>query len=706
MQDPTRAEDAREHALLLNAALESIPYGFCVWGSDFRLVMWNRHWRELYGFPEKAVSRGVSLAEVVALSARLGNHPDVTPEAFLHGYTSELLANRGGARAKSRERLLHGRVIETAHVYAPGLGWVVTHEDVTEEIAADEIVQERKRRLEVQNLRFDAAVNNISQGLSMFDRTGRLVICNGPFAAIYGLPAEMVRPGTELEDILGHLFARGMYAEADQAEYMAWRRQVIASGSFAKTVHELDGRIILMQHHPMADGGWVSTHEDVTEQRENEARIRYLARHDALTGLPNRAQFLDAMGEAEKSLGRGHGFAVLCIDLDHFKAVNDTLGHAAGDRVLREVAGRLSSAVREGDLLARIGGDEFSLLMHEVDQPGDAATVAERIIEAMTPALLIDGHQALVGASVGIAMAPADGATTDVLLKNADLALYRAKMEARSAFRFFEPEMDAAMQKRRTIEAGLRQALERDEMRLVFQPLVGLAENRVTCFEALLRWELDGQIISPADFVPIAEETGLIVSIGEWVLRRACAVAAGWPEDVRVAVNLSPVQFKNRGLFDIVQSALAASGLSPRRLELEITESLLLAENDQTLETLHRLRAEGVRISMDDFGTGYSSLSYLRSFPFDKIKIDRSFMRDLSKTGGDLAIIKAVIGLGQSLGMSTTAEGVETQEQLDAVREQGCSEVQGFLFSPPLPEGAVAAFLSGQADEETLRAAS
>jgi len=320
--------------------------------------------------------------------------------------------------------------------------------------------------------------------------------------------------------------------------------------------------------------------------------------------------------------------------------------------------------------------------------------VAERIVKAIAAPFSINGHQILIGASVGIAMAPSDGITTDALMKNADLAAYRAKSDGRSTYHFFEPGMDATLQQRRVIETGLRMALQNQEFRLVFQPLVGLRENRITCFEALLRWDHpEHGAISPVEFIPVAEDTGLIVPIGEWVLREACKTAASWPGNVRVAVNLSPVQFKNRKLFELVQSALSDAGLPATRLELEITESLLLADSEQTLETLHRLRGLGIRIAMDDFGTGYSSLSYLRAFPFDKIKIDRSFMRDLSRNGDNLAIIKAVIGLGHSLGMSMTAEGIETEDQLNAVRDQGCNEVQGFLFSPPMPAVAVQALL-------------
>jgi diguanylate cyclase (GGDEF)-like protein len=681
-------------ALLLDAALQSIPYGFCVWSPQFKLVMFNQHYLDIYGFPRRRVRKGMTLEAIVKLSSELGNHPNQSPDEFLAAYKLELLANRGGARAKVRELVSGGRWLETAHAYSPGLGWVVTHEDVTEEIESSEIIQKRKRELEHQNLRLDATVNNISQGLCMYDAKGRLVICNQPYQRIYNLPERLLHPGTPLDDILGHLFDEGMQAGANREDYIRWRREVISRGEYGKNIHELNGRTIMMQHHPMKDGGWVTTHEDITEQRQQEERIRHLARHDALTQLPNRVQFLEEMAAAEPGLLRGERIAVLCIDLDHFKSVNDTLGHSLGDKLLQQVSARLWGATREDDVLARLGGDEFALLLRDVEAPSEAASIADRIVNSMSNPFTIDGHQLVIGTSVGIAMAPQDGVTAEILMKNADLALYKAKNEGRSTYHFFEPGMDAAIQKRRNIEAGLRLALANNEFRLVFQPLVGLKENRVTCFEALLRWETERGTISPTEFIPIAEETGLIVQIGEWVLGEACRTAVTWPQSVRVAVNLSPVQFKNKRLYETVEAALRETGLAPTRLELEITESLLLADNEHTLKTLHRLRALGVRISMDDFGTGYSSLSYLRSFPFDKIKIDRSFMRDLKSKGDSIAIIKAVIGLGQSLGMSTTAEGIETEEQLEAVRAQGCSEVQGFLFSPPVGPSAVLQMLA------------
>lgn len=671
-------------ALLLDAALENIPYGFCVWSPQFRLVMWNKNYRALYGFSEDAIRKGMTLEEVVHLSHKLGNHPDQSPEAFYEAYSSELLSNRSGARTKSQEVVHGGRIVETAHSYSDRMGWVVTHEDVTDEIQLSETVQKRKLELERQNIRLDAAVNNISIGLCMMDARGRLVICNEPYARIYNLPPEFIRAGTQLEDILGHLFDVGMSAGGTREEYIGWRREVIAKREYGKNIHELNNRIILMQHHPMKDGGWVSTHEDITEQRQNEARIHHLARHDALTDLPNRTEFLEEMARAEAGLQRGEMAAVLYIDLDHFKVVNDTLGHAVGDEVIKQAAVRLWGTTRETDLLARLGGDEFALLLRPIDSADTAARVADRIIKTMCAPMNIRGQQIEIGASVGIAVGPGDGVTTDTLVKNADLALYRAKSEGRSTYHFFETGMDAELQHRRLIEAGLRLALSRNEFRLMYQPLLGLKENRISCVEALLRWDFEGRTVSPVEFVPVAEDTGLISAIGQWVLNEACATAATWPGDVRIAVNLSPVQFRQRDLVNQVRRALSNARLDPARLELEITESLLLTDSESTLRALHELRAMGVRISMDDFGTGYSSLSYLRSFPFDKIKIDRSFMRDLVSRADSQAIIRAVIGLGQSLGMSTTAEGIETEEQLSLVRAQGVSEVQGYLFSPPV----------------------
>jgi diguanylate cyclase (GGDEF)-like protein/PAS domain S-box-containing protein len=426
---------------------------------------------------------------------------------------------------------------------------------------------------------------------------------------------------------------------------------------------------------------------DVTERKQAEARVAYLAQHDALTGLPNRVLFHDRLKESLDTLRRtGRPLAVHCIDLDHFKSVNDTLGHPVGDELLRMVADRLKQNLPETALVARLGGDEFAVIQIEVSHPDEASGLAGKLISALSSHYNIRGHEVVIGASIGIALAPGDGNDCDALLRNADMALYRAKADGRGTAHFFEPEMDRRIQARRVLELDLRKAYVNGEFELYYQPLINLAENRVSGFEALLRWRHPKRgMVSPAEFIPLAEEIGLIGPLGEWVLRQACTEAASWPDDLHIAVNLSPVQFRSKSVVQAVMTALAYSRLTPRRLELEITESVLLADTEANLATLHKLREIGVRISMDDFGTGYSSLSYLRSFPFDKIKIDRSFVNDLTQRPDCMAIIHAVVGLGESLGISTTAEGVETPEQLERLRAEGCTEAQGFLFSPPCP---------------------
>jgi diguanylate cyclase (GGDEF)-like protein/PAS domain S-box-containing protein len=426
---------------------------------------------------------------------------------------------------------------------------------------------------------------------------------------------------------------------------------------------------------------------DVTERKNAEARIAYMAHHDALTDLPNRVLFHERLNDLLGRVRRhGESLAVHCLDLDHFKGVNDTLGHPIGDELLKAVAQRLGKCLRDSDMVARLGGDEFAVVQFPLAGPHDASTLATTLIEVVSRPYEVHGHEFVVGASIGIALAPDDGAEADVLLRNADMALYRAKAEGRGTAHFFEPEMDRRIQARRMLELDLRKAFANGEFELFYQPLINLQANAVSGFEALLRWRhAERGMIAPAEFIPLAEEIGLIVPLGEWVLRKACSEAMHWPTELKVAVNLSPAQFRSRGVVKAVLTALAYSRLPPDRLELEITESVLLGETEANLATLHQLRELGVRISMDDFGTGYSSLSYLRCFPFDKIKIDRSFVSELAERPDCVAIIRAVAGLGMSLGIATTAEGIETREQLDRVRAEGCTEVQGYLFSPPRP---------------------
>jgi diguanylate cyclase (GGDEF)-like protein len=425
---------------------------------------------------------------------------------------------------------------------------------------------------------------------------------------------------------------------------------------------------------------------NILERRvaERTAEMRHMATHDALTGLPNRTLFREKLEDALTRVQLGEQIGVLCLDLDHFKNINDTLGHPIGDKLLKAVTARLRECESELEMVARFGGDEFVIIQTNLTHSNNAALLAGKIIEAIAEPYDIDGHQIIAGASIGIAVAPTDGEDAELLLRNADIALYKAKSEGRGTCRFFEPGMDAQLQARRRLELELRQALAKKELVLFYQPLIDVETERVTGFEALLRWDHPQRgLVPPSEFVPIAEETGLINSIGEWVIRQACLDASTWPSNIKVAVNLSPVQFKKMTLAHKVASALDDSGLLPSRLELEITESVLLANSKTTMELLHQLRVLGARIALDDFGTGYASLSYLRSFPFDKIKIDRSFIHELDEVKDCSAIVKAVASLGASLGIQTSAEGIETIEQFNRVKKQGCVEVQGFYFGLP-----------------------
>jgi diguanylate cyclase (GGDEF)-like protein len=439
---------------------------------------------------------------------------------------------------------------------------------------------------------------------------------------------------------------------------------------------------------------------EIADRQESQARSQYLAYHDSLTGLGNRLLFKEQLEEALKDLSvTPHPLAVLFLDLDGFKAINDTLGHSIGDLLLKSIAIKLRDLLPRTDRIARLGGDEFAILQISASQPASSIALAEKIIEIVGQPCSIEGHDVTVGASVGIAVAHPGEMNAEGFLKSADLAMYSAKSDGRGTYRMFDPAMDAVVQTRRMLERDMRTALAQDGFRLFYQPLVNLQTKKVTTFEALMRWEHPERgNIRPSEFIPVAEEMGLIVQLGEWALREACAEAVGWPDGICVSVNLSPLQFAKGNLVSTVMSALASSGLPASRLELEITESILLEKSERNLAILNQLREFGVRISMDDFGTGYSSIGYLRSFPFDKIKIDQSFVRDLLVDEGSLAIVRAIAGLGVSFGMTTTAEGVETEEQMRRLNLEGCIEVQGFLFSKPVPANEITKLLASLAD--------
>jgi diguanylate cyclase (GGDEF)-like protein len=538
-----------------------------------------------------------------------------------------------------------------------------------------------------------AALDNMAQGLIMFDAEQRLIICNRRYGELYKLPRNLRIPGTPVEAI-----AEWKATGPDMAAAGETARQILDAVRSPEPYREMelpDGRIIVVHARPLLGGGWVSTHEDVTEQRRAAQQIAHLASHDPLTDLPNRAFFRDHLQALISRTKRGEGFALLSLDLDRFKRVNDTLGHCVGDELLKQVAQRLRTIVRESDVVTRFGGDEFAILQTGVGSREEARLLADRVVRRLSEPFLIEGHQFDIGASLGIALCPGDTAEPADLLRKSDLALYRAKSEGGETYRFFEAGMDDVAHQRRVLESQLKAAIENGEFVLHYQPILDLESGVPTSFEALVRWQHPTRgLVMPDQFIAAAEDCGLIVRIGEWVLREALREAATWPEPLRVAVNLSPVQFRSGDLVQTVRSAIAAAGIAPERLDVELTESVLLEGTQSVLNTLEQLRLMGVGIALDDFGTGYSSLGYLRTFLFDRIKIDRSFIAEMGSPES-YAIVHATIGLSRQLGMTTTAEGVETAEQAAVLKAEGCTSIQGYFVSRALSAEQAKDFLHG-----------
>ena len=545
-----------------------------------------------------------------------------------------------------------------------------------------------QQRLWREKRRLDTAVNNMTQGLLLFDSSERLIVCNQRYLDMYGLSAEVVKQGCSFREVIAHRKATGSFV-GDVDEYCERVRREIGLRK-SIIINTPDERVIQVVNEPLADGGWVATHEDITERRHAEARITHLAHYDALTDLPNRALFHEQLKRELARIAPGEQLAVLYIDIDEFKSVNDTLGHLIGDELLKSVAVSLGRCIRDTDFVARLGGDEFAIVQTGVRTADDVTDLVTRVLNTIREPYECLGHQVTTDASIGIALAPQHGADLDQILKNADLAMYAAKSAGRRTYRFFEPEMDARVRARRILEMDLRQAIADGAFEVHYQPCVSLRDNKITGCEALLRWRHSERgMISPAEFIPIAEETGLIDQLGEWVLTTACAEATTWPDHIKLAVNVSPVQFKSGTLALKIVAALAASGLPASRLELEITEAVLIRDDEAALAILHQLRTIGVRIALDDFGTGYSSLSYLQRFPFDKIKIDRCFVNDIAEPDGSSCIVQAVVNIAAARQMTTTAEGVETQQQRELLRALGCAEMQGYLFSPAKPAAEI-----------------
>ncbi|WP_456724998.1 MULTISPECIES: putative bifunctional diguanylate cyclase/phosphodiesterase [unclassified Bradyrhizobium] len=669
--------EARKSNARLREAIDILPQGIVFLDPEGRYTLWNKKYSEIYKRSSDLFEQGARLEDTIRVGVARGDYPEAA------GREEEWIAERLEKMYQPGERheqvLADGRVVLIEERLTADGGIVGLRVDITE----------LKQREASFRLLFDG--NPVPMILCALDGE-KILAVNDAAIAHYGyVRAEFEKMTIKSLQAFDADLPWAAGRSSDEQAARTWKH-VRADGTL------IDLAIYSRQLMHGDQPAMLLALMDITERKRAEARLAFMAQHDSLTGLPNRnllrQQMEDMLQHTRRSTDK---VAVLMLGLDNFKAVNDTLGHGIGDKLLRGVAKRLRSTLREEDALARLNSDEFTIVQGGVMRPEDAVLLARRILDAIGEPYLLDGHSVVVGASIGIAMSPGDGEDSEKLLKSADMALSRAKSEFRGTFSFFEAEMDARAQSRRKIEIDLRDAIQNEGLRPYYQPLVDLTSGRITGFEALVRWpHPERGMISPGEFIPVAEETGLINPLGALMLRRACMDAAQWPDDVRVAVNLSPLQFRTGNLLALITDALRQSGLPARRLELEITETLLLEKSSQVLATLHALRALGVRMSMDDFGTGYSSLSYLRSFPFDKIKIDQSFVRDLGANPDAQAIVRSIVSLGVGLGVTITAEGVETEAELSCLRAEGCHEGQGFLFSRARPNAEVISLLKAQ----------
>jgi diguanylate cyclase (GGDEF)-like protein len=677
----------------LDVAMNNMSQGLAMFDSEQRLVVCNKLYAEMYGLTPDQVTPGTTVRQILNYRVANGCYKAVETD----GLVDRQIEKFGNIVSEIQE-LGDGRVIDVKCRQTAGDAIVITHEDISERQKLNALLEHQNRLLSQKTSRLQTIIDNFPGGISFLDAKLRVTVCNEKAKKFLDLPEQLFADGPpSLEEIFRFNASRGEYGPGDAETQVSMRMALVRERKPHILEHEcVDGTVLEVRGVPLDDGGFVTTYMDITERRRSQAKIVHMALHDALTELPNRVLLNERLEQALTRVKRGEVLAVHLLDLDHFKNVNDTLGHPAGDKLLRLVADRLRALVRETDTIARMGGDEFAVLQVAVSQPADATVLAMRIIAAVSEPYDIDGHQVVIGTSVGIAVGPTDGLAPDQLLRNADLALYRAKGDGRGTYHFFEPDMDAQMQARRLLEHDLRKALPAGEFELHYQPVLDLKSNEISGFEALIRWRHPQKgLMAPREFIPVAEEIGFIIPLGEWVIQQACTTAAKWSSPVRVSVNLSPLQFRSPGLVPCIVNALSTSGLPAERLELEVTETILLNDGEATLSMLYQLRALGVRIAMDDFGTGYSSLSYLQSFPFDKIKIDRSFVKDIADGVGSLNIVRAVTAMATGLGMVTTAEGVETKEQLETVRSEGCTEMQGFVLSQPLPADEIDRVLLG-----------
>jgi len=669
---------ARSQSEMLQITLAHIDQGLSMFDGDGRLMVWNERYISIYGMSPEVVKHGVHIRQILEHRREAGDL-DIDVEPYLEALTTRVKAD---TVVRSITHIRGGRMIAIVNTPIPGGGWVATHEDITAKQRAELLLVEKAEELSRTNMRLDAALSNMSQGLCLFDAQKRLIICNRRFREMYGLTEQQGQPGTHVADLLRQhrLYLTSEHAIDELVESMP--------NAANETTRLTDDRVISVRRLLTPDGGWVATHEDITEQERASEQISHLAYHDVLTGLANRAEFTRQGERAlQDAVDQNSPVSLLLVDLDRFKAVNDTFGHSAGDKLLQLVAERMRENIRSSDIVARLGGDEFAIIQApEPDQREAAIALAARLVDTLCEPYQIGDHQAIIGASIGVAVATDRHASIEQLMHRADLALYRVKGQGRNGYRIYEDGLDRRADDRLRLGQDLRAAIANGELVLHYQPIVALKDQSVCGMEALVRWKHPARgMMSPDQFIPIAEETGLIVPLGEFVIRQACLDASRWPEHVKVAVNISPSHIKRRTLMDTVTRALLKARLAPERLEIEVTETVLLQQDEDILTELHQLRSLGISVALDDFGTGYSSLSHLRMFSFDKIKIDRSFVAELTERPDSAAIVCAVTGLARSLDMKTTAEGIENEQQLRMLQAAGCAQGQGYLFGRPQP---------------------
>ncbi len=669
--------------MLFETLLENIPHGVCMFDAQGGLILSNRNYAEMYGLAPEQIRPGVQMSAILDAHVASGHCPKDAA-----GYVAGRLA--GAASRESGHivnELANGSVFAIDRQPMSDGGLIEIHQDITRIRRTEAWADAARQELLEMQFAIDQAVI-----VAVTDLRGRITYANDNFCKLSGYSREellgrnhrILNSGYHPSSVF-----REMYQRISRGE--VWRGE-LCNRSKDGRLYWVDTVITAQLGHDGKPIAYMAIRVDITARKRAEARISYAARHDALTGLPNRAVLQEKMDEAAARLSRdGETFTVFMLDLDGFKYVNDTLGHAAGDRLLTELAGRLKESLREHEMVARLGGDEFAVIQcGEADQREGAIALAVRLLEIVARPFNLDGHDVTIGTSIGIALAPENGTATGELMKKADLALYRVKSEGRNNFSFFDAELSKDVTSRLKLVSDLRAALTRNEFELYYQPVFDAKASRPCGMEALVRWRHPTLgLMSPDRFIWLAEETGLMEQLGQWILEQACRDAMTWPDEIKVAVNLSAAQFRSGALFDVILCALVESGLPPERLELEITESLLLENKENHRVVIQQLKNIGVTIVLDDFGTGYASLSYLTAFPFDKIKIDQSFTQDLSSRVDCAAVVASVISLARSLDIAVTAEGVETREQFELLRTAGVNQVQGYLFGRPGPLAAI-----------------